>query len=216
MKKLFLALALLVIGVFAGNPVAFAMCNNNNQVAGQNGDGFDSIGWCIDGYGALTPHVGRTVNSQYLSTSGAFRVPVAYNATANTTVSFNSQQSGLVMVDSGGVTSDTLTGSGSKFILPACNSGVLSSPATSGQLTTQGMMYTLTVGSKSFATLDTLNLADTFMYSISGTGQAMGDSIKSTGQAGDSVTVVCVPENNNTGVWVVKDMHGVWTNNGTN
>lgn len=217
MKKLFLVLALLILGSLSSQG-AYAACNYANQVSGQPGDSFNTKGWCIDGYGVLTPHIGRVTNSQDLSTVGAYRVPVSYDSIANTNVSFNSQQSGLVMVDSGGVTTDTLKGYGSKFILPGCNTGVLTTGTTptGGLLTTQGMTFTLTVGSQSFSTLDTLNTSDTFMYSISGTGFQMGDSMKSTGQAGDSVTVVCSSGLANTGVWVVKDMHGAWTNNGTN
>lgn len=184
MKKLFLALALLVMLL---PNMAFAVCNSNT-------DAFDTDGWCIDANGQLTPKVNTESN---VGNYGGYQVPVYTLTTANTPTTLTAVQSGFVINDLGGVTSDTLTGSGSKFTLPRA---------------TIGLTYTLTVGSKSYATLDTLDTSDTFMYSISGTGFAMGDSMKSTGQAGDSVTVVCTKA----GTWSVKDMHGTWTNNSTN
>lgn len=185
MKKLFFALALL-IGFSSG---AFATCD-------QNTDKFSVKGWCIDTNGQLTPRateVNGTADGYY----GGYQVPVYANTAANTAVAILAKQSGTVFSDLGGVTSDTLTGFGSKFTLPRA---------------TVGLNYTLSVGSKSTATLDTLDTADTFMYSISGTGLDMGDSMKSTGQAGDSVSVVCTQA----GKWSISSMKSVWTDNGTN
>lgn len=185
MKKFILALALLICMTHG----AFAVCNTDT-------DSFDTKGWCIDSNGQLTPkatEVNGTADGYY----GGMQVPVYVNTAANTPVTILAKQSGTVFSDLGGVTSDTLAGYGSKFTLPRA---------------TVGLTYTLTVGSKSYATLDTLDTADTFMFSISGTGFAMGDSMKSTGQAGDSVTVVCTQA----GKWSIKDMKASWTNNGTN
>jgi len=185
MRKLCLALALLVM--FSSG--AFATCNPDT-------DKFDTKGWCIDTNGQLTPkatEVNGTADGYY----GGYQVPVYVNTAANTAVTILAKQSGTVFSDLGGVTSDTLSGYGSKYTLPRA---------------TVGLTYTLTVGSLSTATLDTLDTSDTFMYSISGTGLDMGDSIKSTGQAGDSVTVVCAKA----GTWSIKSMKGTWTDNGTN
>lgn len=184
MKKLLFALALLIMT----SQGAFAVCNPDT-------DRQDNKGWCIDTNGQWTPNL-ISINGVSTGLYGGYQVPVL-NVLVPATTTLTATQSGYVISDSGGVTSDTLTGSGSKFILPRA---------------TVGLNYTLSVGSKSTSTLDTLDTADTFLYSISGTGQQMGDSIKSTGQAGDSVTVTCTKA----GQWTITQMHSVWTNNGTN
>lgn len=185
MKKLFLVLALLILT----SQGAFAVCNPDT-------DKFDTKGWCIDTNGQLTP---KALVSNDVATGfyGGFQVPVLNYTSINTPYSLTAAMSGYVINDSGGVTSDTLTGSGSKWTLPRA---------------TVGLTYTLSVGSKSTSTLDTIDTADTFLYSISGTGFAMGDSMKSTGQAGDSVTVTCTKA----GQWTISQMHSAWTNNGLN
>lgn len=176
MKKLLFALALLIVtshGAFA------ATCNPDT-------DQWDINGWCVNNAGTMIP-----------KSAGSVQVPNINVLTANTPTTLTIAQSGSVIGDSGGVTSDTLTGFGSKFTLPRA---------------AVGLNYTLTVNSKSTSTLDTLDTADTFMYSISGTGFQMGDSMKSTGQAGDSVSVACVKA----GQWTITQMHSIWTNNSTN
>lgn len=181
MKKLFFALALLFL---TANGAFAATCDSNT-------DSSDLNGWCINNVGTLIPKVLGTLNS-------GGNQSVYYNYTPqNAPRSFAATESGMVLSDSGGVTSDTLTGFGSKFTLPRA---------------AVGLTYTLSVGSKSTSTLDTIDTADTFLYSISGTGFQMGDSMKSTGQAGDSVTVVCTKA----GQWTISQMHSAWTNNGVN
>lgn len=184
MKKLLFALALLIIT----SQGAWAVCNTDT-------DKFDVDGWCISSNSQLTPKA-LTSNGVATGLYGGYQVPVSTDTVANTNVTLTAAQSGYVVTDSGGVTSDTLTGFGSKFILPRA---------------TVGLEYTLAVGSKSFSTLDTLDTADTFMYSIAGVGFQMGDSMKSTGQAGDSVSVTCTKA----GQWTIAAMHSAWTNNGT-
>ena len=110
--------------------------------------------------------------------------------------------SGAIITDFGGVAADTSapvrTGLGGTYVLP---------PA--GTSTTLGTRYTISAGSRSFVTVDTSSTSDVILYSISGSGLAAGDSIKSTGQAGDAVTLECTAAN----TWTVVDMKSVWTDN---
>lgn len=186
MKKVFF---LALLGLILTTQGAFAVCDPNT-------DQWNTRGWCFDQFGQLTPKA-ITTSSQQLSAQGGYQVPVIANTAANTPVTILAQQSGTVFSDLGGVTSDTLSGMGSKFTLPRA---------------VVGLNYTLTVSTKSSSTIDTVDTADTFMNSISGTGSQMGDSLKSPGQAGDSVQVVCVQA----GKWSITAMRGSWTNNGVN
>lgn len=188
MKKLFLALALLILSTHG----AWAVCVSDT-------DKFDTRGWCIDTAGQLTPKsIAAADNGTGIGvTQGGLQLPVMYIATANTPTTLAPYQSGSVITDSGGVTSDTLSGAGSKFTLPRA---------------IVGLNYTLTVGSKSTSTIDTLDTADTFFFSASGTGLQMGDSLKSPGQAGDHIEVVCTKA----GTWSIVSMGTTWTANGTN
>lgn len=189
MKKLFLVLALLILGSI-WTQGAFAVCNPNT-------DKWSVKGWCVDQQGQLTPKTGYTTNSTDLATQGGYQVPVLYLSTSNTPQTIKAVQSGTVFTDSGGVTSDTLSGWGSKWTLPRA---------------TVGLVYTLGVGSKSTVTIDTLDTADTFFFSSSGTGLQMGDSLKNPGQAGDAITVVCTKA----GTWTITSMDpAAWTANGT-
>lgn len=110
--------------------------------------------------------------------------------------------SGSVITDFGGVTANTsapvTAGFGSTHILP---------PA--GDATTLGTEFTISLGSRSSATVDVYSSSDVILYSISGAGLSAGDSIKSTGQAGDSVTLRCTSAN----TWSVVQMKGAWTDN---
>ena len=113
---------------------------------------------------------------------------------ANTLLDY---ESGKVITDMGGASGPTQTGSCSKHTLPVAEAG---------------LEFTLTAGSKCTTTLDVSSTDDTILYSISGTGLDAGDSIKSTGQAGDSVTLFSTA----TGSWSIKSMVGIWTDNSTN
>jgi hypothetical protein len=112
--------------------------------------------------------------------------------------------SGAVITDFGGNTPSATVaaqGYGSKFFLPP-----------GGDATTLGTKYKISVGFKGSVTLDTYDTSDIILYSITGTVLDAGDSIKSTGQAGDSVTVECTAAN----TWSIVDMHGIWSDNSTN
>lgn len=74
-----------------------------------------------------------------------------------------------------------------------------------------GLQYTLVTGSKCFTDFDTVDTSDTILYSIAGTDLDAGDSVKSTGQIGDSITVMST----SAGTWVIKSMKGTWTDNGS-
>lgn len=155
---------------------------------GSGSDQFAVDSWCIDDEGTLTPQ----------STAGQ-RIVVESYTTANTNNTLTTQETGVHIVDLGGsAAGGTITCSGgSKHILPRAAAG---------------MEFTLTAGNKCSVTLDTVDTSDTIVYSISGTGLDAGDSIKSTQQAGDSVTLFSPAAN----VWHIKQMKAVWTDNGTN
>lgn len=175
MKKLFLVLALLILsthGAFA------ASCTPDR-------DKWNIGNWCVTSTDTLIPS----------STSGQQVVYESYtSANVNNTLSIT--ESGKVLTDMGGASGPTVSGYGSKHILPKAN---------------VGLTYTITVGTKSTVTVDTVDTTDTILYSISGTGLDAGDSIKSTGQAGDSVTLTCT----SAGLWSIQNMKATWTDNGT-
>lgn len=123
--------------------------------------------------------------------------PYERYTSANTPNTLIAAESGKTLSDTGGASGPTASGFGSKHTLPRA---------------AVGMEFTFTVASKSFITVDTVDASDTIEYSISGTGLDAGDSIKSAGQAGDAVTLFCTVANK----WSIKDMKGVWTDNGTN
>lgn len=121
--------------------------------------------------------------------------PYENYTSANTANTVIAAESGKVITDTGGAAGPTASGMGSKHTLPTA---------------APGMVYTFIVGTKSTVTVD-VQSGDTIQYSISGTGLDAGDSIKSTGQAGDAVTLFCTVANK----WSIKDMKAVWTDNGT-
>jgi hypothetical protein len=122
---------------------------------------------------------------------------LAYTTVPTTVgVTLIAAQSGITISDTGGG-SPTTVGSCRKFTLPTA---------------APGLEFTFTTGSKCTMTVDTADTNDTIMYSISGTGLDAGDSIKSTAQAGDSVTLFSTAANK----WFVKQMKATWTDNSTN
>ena len=60
------------------------------------------------------------------------------------------------------------------------------------------------------STVDTADVSDTIIYSVSGTTLDAGDKIVSAGDAGDSVTLICTSANE----WSIKSMNGNWTDGG--
>lgn len=141
--------------------------------------------WCISSADTLIP-----------STSASQQVVTENYTTANTNNLLAASESGKRLSDTGGAATGS-SGFGSKHILPRASAG---------------LSYTITAATKSFVTVDTLDTQDTIRYSISGTALAAGESIKSTGQAGDSVTLYSPAAN----VWDIQDMKAAWTNNSTN
>lgn len=123
--------------------------------------------------------------------------PYTHYTAANTPVALTAAQSGLRITDMGGAAGPTAAGSCSKWTLPTA---------------APGLEFTFSAGSKCSMTVDTVGTGDTILYSITGTGLDGGDSIKSTGQAGDSVTLFSTVANK----WSIKAMKAVWTDNSTN
>ncbi len=187
MKKLFLVLALLIIGSLSFPHGAFA-----TSVCNANTDKWNVGQWCVNTADTLIPSstAGQQVIYEQVANGGA-------NVAANSQRLMSANETGKVLTDMGGVSGPTLSGFGSKYILPRA---------------TVGLTYTFSVGSKSFITVDTLDASDTILNSISGTGFAAGESLKPSGQAGDSVTLTCTGANR----WSITQMRGSWTNNGAN
>lgn len=176
MKKLFLALALLIVfphGAFA------ASCDSNT-------DKWNIGNFCV------------TTNDTFIPSTSAGQQVVTENYTsANTNNSLSATESGKFITDTGGGPGVGGVGSCSKHILPRAAAG---------------LTYTITAGTECTVTVDTLDSSDLIRYSISGTELDAGDSIKSTGQAGDSVTVTSTVANK----WSITNMKGTWTDNSTN
>ena len=123
MKKLFLVLALLILGSFVSQgafaataaPNTYPACYHGYGVGdplynGTNGDQLTEPGWCIDGYGVLQPNNIMTKSSSQPVTQGGFAVPIinnnystTLNATANPTTfdALIPQQTGSYIVDYG-------------------------------------------------------------------------------------------------------------------
>lgn len=150
-------------------------------------DKWTNDAWCINSQDTLIP-----------TTSAGQQVIYETYTSENTNNVLTIHETGKVITDTGGAAGPTaLCNGGSKHILPTAS---------------PGLTYTLTVGSRCSVTLDTVDTGDTILYSISSTGLDAGDSIKSTGQAGDSVTVVSTAAHQ----WSITSMKGSWTDNSTN
>lgn len=147
---------------------------------------FAPIGWALEGDSNIT----RIIPESY-------ETPVETYTSANTANTLTAAETGKSLVDCGASTcGPTLTASCSKHTLPTA---------------VAGYEFSFSAGRKCSMTVD-VQSTDTILYSISGTGLDAGDSIKSTGQAGDSVTLYSPVAN----VWAIKAMKGTWTDNGTN
>ena len=117
---------------------------------------------------------------------------------ANTANALALTECGKVITDTGSASGPTVNGQCSKHTLPRA---------------TPGCGFTFTTGAKNCRiTVDTVDTSDTILYSISGTGLDAGDSIKAPSEAGDSVKLFSTVANK----WSIEDMHGTWTDNGTN
>lgn len=217
MKKLLLVLALLLLTMNGAFAVTYPSCSKGGSVAnGTNGDSFKTNGWCVDGYGVLTPETGMTTSSTQPNSQGGMAVPViAVNTPIYTSASplvLIPQQTGSYISDMGGVTADSLVGMGGHYRLPTAAAGLI---------------YTFSVGSKSTITIDVVDAVDSIqMNANSGSGQVVGptlnsQSIKNPGSPGDSITLWSP----GAGKWLVGSMSGyvlgstvdtVWVNNGSN
>lgn len=94
--------------------------------------------------------------------------------------------------DSGKVLTASTT-FGTKFVLPSA---------------TPGLRFTFIAPDAKYMTVDTVSTFDTIRYiTLDG-----GDSIKSTGNTGDSVSLIC----NTANKWDIMGMFRTWTDNGTN
>lgn len=127
------------------------------------------------------------------------RWPYRNYTSANTADTLTAAQTGTTTNDTGASTDgscNTAGWGGSKHTLPTA---------------VAGMSYSFSAGSKCYITVD-VQSADVIDYSISGTLLDAGDSIKSTGQSGDTVTLFSPVA----GHWSIKSMKGTWTDNGTN
>lgn len=132
----------------------------------------------------------------YASDTGIF-LPYERYTSSNTNNTLLAAESGKVISDTGGGPLTGGVGMCSKHILPTA---------------APGMEFSFVAATKCTMTVDTADTSDTIEYSISGTLLDAGDSIKSTGQSGDAVTVFSTVANK----WQIKAMKGVWTDNSTN
>lgn len=97
----------------------------------------------------------------------------------------------VAATDSGKVLTAALT-TGTKFILPSA---------------TPGLRFTFIAPNALYMTVDTVSTFDTIRYlTLDG-----GDSLKSTGNTGDSVQLIC----NTANKWDIMNMFRTWTDNGT-
>lgn len=149
-----------------------------------NTDKWNIGAFCITSQDTLIPTTSAGQQVIYETTT-----TVAENALSH-------NETGKVITDYG-VRYGTISAACSKHVLPRA---------------AVGLEFTLIAGSKCTTTLDTVDANDTILYTISGTALDAGDSIKSTGQAGDSVTVTSTRANE----WSIRQMKAVWTDNGTN
>lgn len=152
-----------------------------------NTDKFNVGQWCITTSDTLVP-----------TTSASSQVIYERYTTANTNNQLLESESGKFLVDTGGATGLTpVAGNGgSKHILPRAK---------------PGLTYTVCTGAKIVTTVDTLDTSDLIEASISGTNLDAGDSLKSTGQAGECATFTSTLA----GRWNVIMNPAVWSDNGT-
>lgn len=200
MKKLFLVLALLILGSFASQgafaAVTYPSCYDGGNINnGTDKDRWSVHGWCVDDYGVLTPQTGFTTSSTYPNTQGGIAYPVInIPGPYSTYDSLISQNTGNTIIDMGGVISNGGTaGSGGVYILPAASKGE--------------DIYVI-AGSKSTITVDTLATTDTILFS---TSVITGDGLKnSSATTADSLELIS-PAN---GFWIVKSVFGTWVGTG--
>lgn len=185
-NRLFL---LLTLALFAfGSAPAFASTETTATFGDQNASGEYRL------KATYNTATGRGTVA-YASDTGILMPYENYSSpSANNTLT--ADESGVTITDMGGAAGPTAAGSCSKHTLPRA---------------APGMVFSFATGSKCTMTVDTVDTSDQILYSISGTGLDGGDSIKSTGQAGDSVTLFSTVANK----WQIRSMKSVWTDNGS-
>lgn len=143
--------------------------------------------WCISSQDTLIP-----------SASAGQQVVYERYTTANTPNQLIETESGKVLVDTGGASGIALAAGngGSKHTLPRA---------------APGLNYKICTGSRAVITVDTIDTSDLIEVSISGTALDAGDSLRSTGQAGECLTVTSTVANK----WNAEMDPAVWTDNGT-
>jgi hypothetical protein len=113
----------------------------------------------------------------------------------------SSTDSGLNIADYGGKTAGTaaigtLTGSGTRYILPTCSASAV------------GFQFDLATAVRETITITPYSTADSIAYSISGTGLLAGQGIKNSGTAaaGDEAEITC----SSVGNWTLHNIAGTW------
>lgn len=149
-------------------------------------DKFSSDQWCINSQDTLIP----------TASAGQQVIWERYTG-SNTNNQLTADETGKVIVDVGSGAGISSPAGGSKHILPRA---------------AVGLNYKICTGSKAVITVDTLDANDTIEVSIGGTVLDAGDSLKSTGQAGECLTVISTAANK----WNAEMDPAVWTDNGSN
>lgn len=133
---------------------------------------------------------GASINGKYTTTAGQGG---GYFLSATDT--------GLNISDYGGWTAGvsapgTLNGSGTRYILPTCNTAAL------------GFAFDIATAVQETITITPYSTADSIAWSISNTGLPAGIGIKNSGskQAGDEVQAQCTSVGN----WTVRNWAGTW------
>ena len=181
MRKLIVFVALFSLMLLPGRAYS-ASCDTNT-------DKWNIGQWCVDKYDTMIP----------TTSAGSQVVTEQYTAAANNTLA--SEESGKIIVDTGGASSPGLNGSCSKHILPRAAAG---------------LSYTFVTGSKCEMTIDTVDSSDTIFFSPQSVALDAGDSIKnSVRMAGVSVTLVSAAANRWSPVGIASS-DSIWVDNGTN
>ena len=112
----------------------------------------------------------------------------------------SSADSGRSISDFGGQTAGAagignMTGYGTRYILPTCNSAAL------------GLGFNITTAVLETITITPYSTADSIAFSISGTGLKAGQGTKNSGYAGDNITVTCTA----VGTWTVNAYQGTFS-----
>lgn len=138
-----------------------------------------------DGNLTITSDLAMTGDLTVTGNLSPSQTTMAYEISSGQTVDVESTDTGTLFL----VTQDTT------FILPTAAAG---------------LSFTFTAGDTVDMIIDPDNTLDYLLYSINDTMLDGGDSIKSGGQAGDSVTVTGV----STSQWAISGMYTVWSDNG--